>query len=262
MAEDWKSFPFLTATIAGVILAVAHYVTGWVPTAESLRPVAFSRAAWEAGDYHTILTSLFAHAGIIHLVGNLLTLIALGPIFERQLGRPKFLLAYFGAGLVGNLAHITFEPNIPIVGASGCLFGLLGLLVILDPGAWMNLIGVPIPIVLFAGLYTAAAPLLISFSKVVPIAHEAHLGGMFLGALLAFAFNPKRSFRFAPGILVVFLGSQLLLTKLLTFDWSGAAERAEKWIDFLPAVLVLVAGGVYIGWTYSQLRREMPVAQT
>jgi membrane associated rhomboid family serine protease len=242
--------PWLTIGTATIIVAVAHFVTGWFPTEATIRPVAFSRTAMAEGRWWTLLTSLFAHGGLIHLLGNTITLLALGPVFERELGRARFLLTYLGAGIAGNLAHVAFHADLPVVGASGAIFGLLGLLLILDPRAEITVLIVDLPIVVFAGLYAAAAPILIRLQPLVPIAHEAHLGGMAFGALLAFLFRPRRALWFVPGILVVFWGIQLLLVRLLTFDYGRVPERPESLWVFIPPILVWAAGSAYIAWAY------------
>jgi membrane associated rhomboid family serine protease len=244
--------PYATYVLAASFLLVAQFVTGWFPTEASIRPVAWSRAALDEGRYGTLLTSLFAHGGPLHLLGNLLTLLGLGPVFERQLGRLRFLLVYFGAGIAGNLAHVAFRPDLPVVGASGCLFGLLGVLLVLDPAAEIGLLGLPMSILLFGGLYTAAVPFLVKLGNVLPIAHEAHLGGMAFGALAAFVFDVRRAARFAPGILVVFVGIQLVLTKALTFDYAAAGHQPLRWLEFVPGLVLWIAGGLYVGSVYDR----------
>lgn len=247
---DRKEFPWLTATLALSYVAVAHFVTGWFPTEASIEPVAFSRKALAAGRTYTIVASLFAHGGLVHLLGNLLTLLGLGRVFERELGRVRFAIVYLGAGIVGNLAHVALHPDVPIVGASGCLFGLLGVLLVLDPVAEVNLVGLPMPVVVFGGLYTAAAPFLIRFENVVPIAHEAHLGGMAFGSLFAFTLQPKRALLFAPGILATFWAIQLILVEALRLRWDLVPDRPSLLLVFVVPVVLWILAGSYIGWVY------------
>jgi len=242
--------PYVTWTLGLSFLVVAQFVTGWFPTPESIEPVAWSREALDAGQWERIVTSLFAHGGPLHLFGNLLTLLALGPLFEKSLGRVRYLIVYFGAGVAGNLAHVAFHPEIPVVGASGCLFGLLGVLLILDPLAKLAIFGIPMPVVVFGGAYTAAVPFLVRLGNVLPIAHEAHLGGMAFGALAAFVIDLTRALRFAPGIFVVFWGIQLVLTKAITFDYAGAQERPVAWLGFVPGILLWIVGAAYLAMVY------------
>jgi rhomboid protease GluP len=83
------------------------------------------------GEWWRLVTALFLHAGLAHLVFNVLALYSLAPFVERSLGSLRFLLVYFGSG-VGGLAIVTwatyaFELNDRIVvGASGAIMGLVG----------------------------------------------------------------------------------------------------------------------------------------
>ena len=80
-----------------------------------------------AGEYWRLLTPVFLHAGIVHLLINCYSLYAIGTSVERIFGRPRFLAVYFVAGLLGNILSFMFSPNYG-VGASGAIFGLLGAL--------------------------------------------------------------------------------------------------------------------------------------
>lgn len=83
------------------------------------------------GEWYRLVGFLFLHFGVAHVVFNGLALLALGPFVERALGRRRFLLVYFSAGLMGGLLAVAqlvvlhHEPQ-PMVGASGCIMGLVG----------------------------------------------------------------------------------------------------------------------------------------
>ena len=95
------------------------------------------------GEYHRVLTSMFMHFGISHLVNNMLILFILGAYLERAFGRIRYLLFYLSCGVGANLVSIGYdlfleaEKGIPLnvvsAGASGAIFGLAGglLLVVL-----------------------------------------------------------------------------------------------------------------------------------
>lgn len=78
-----------------------------------------------AGEYWRLVTPIFLHGGIVHLLVNCYSLYALGSTAERLLGRKKYLWAYFVAGVIGNIFSFAFSQNAG-VGASGAIFGLLG----------------------------------------------------------------------------------------------------------------------------------------
>lgn len=84
-----------------------------------------------AGEWYRLVGFLFLHYGVAHVVFNSLALLALGPFVERALGKRRFLLVYFSAGLMGGLLAVAqlvvlHHESQPLVGASGCIMGLVG----------------------------------------------------------------------------------------------------------------------------------------
>lgn len=84
-----------------------------------------------------LVTAMFLHGGWLHLLGNMLYLWVFGDNVEDRLGHIKFLVFYLAVGVVGNLAHILADPasNIPTIGASGAVAGVLGAYFIWYPRA-------------------------------------------------------------------------------------------------------------------------------
>lgn len=81
----------------------------------------------KAGDYYRLFTSIFLHAGIIHLVCNMYSMYVLGPQVESFYGKLKYLTIFIASGISGSLLSTAFSSNnIVGVGASGAIFGLLG----------------------------------------------------------------------------------------------------------------------------------------
>lgn len=80
------------------------------------------------GSFLTILTSLFVHAGLMHLIGNMLYLYLSGPFVEDVFGRPLFALLYFGGGVAATLTYGANNADsvIPLVGASGAIAAVMG----------------------------------------------------------------------------------------------------------------------------------------
>lgn len=129
----------------------------------------------------TLVTSIFLHANLLHLVFNMFALFTFGLYLERLIGRSAFLTLFLLAGVVGNLgyAFTALDPFTPAVGASGAIYGVIGTLAVLRPKMLVFVGGLPMPLVL-AALFWALLDLAGLF---VPtgIAHGAHLAGLAVG---------------------------------------------------------------------------------
>ncbi len=91
---------------------------------------------------HTIFTSMFLHAGWLHLAGNMLFLWIFGDNMEDSFGHIPFLIFYFACGVAAGFAHILSDLNstVPMVGASGAIAGVMGGYLLLFPKARVDLI--------------------------------------------------------------------------------------------------------------------------
>ncbi len=84
------------------------------------------------GDWWRLITAAFLHASIIHIAFNMLALWWIGAPVEQYLGRARFIGLYLVAGLAGSAGALVTSPTIPVVGASGAIFGILGAMLILE----------------------------------------------------------------------------------------------------------------------------------
>lgn len=89
----------------------------------------------EQGEYWRLLTSVFLHSGFTHLGSNLLVQVLMGNAVERNLGHIKYLILYLASGICGNVVSVLYDHamgvNIYSVGASGAVFGVMGVLMLL-----------------------------------------------------------------------------------------------------------------------------------
>ncbi len=110
-----------------IFLFLAMYLLGGGSTS-TLTLINFganSRVLVKMGQVWRLLTSIFLHAGIIHLLCNMYALYVLGRQLENFLGKTKYLIVFLGSGIIGSLLSVVVHDSIS-VGASGAIFGLLG----------------------------------------------------------------------------------------------------------------------------------------
>lgn len=151
-----------------------------------LTPILLSREPW------TIVTAMFIHSGLWHLLTNMLTFYFFGTFLSRLVGDKKFLMVYFIGGIVGNLFYIILtylgiilslrflgDPRTLVIGASGAVFALGGALAVMRPNVKVYIIPIPVPISLW--LAVVGGFFIISFFPFV--AWQAHLGGLVFGLI-------------------------------------------------------------------------------
>jgi membrane associated rhomboid family serine protease len=150
----------------------------------------------------TILTSMFLHGGLMHLVGNMLFLWIFGDNVEEVLGTFRYVVAYLGFGVAGTLAQVAAAPDslIPTLGASGAIAGVMGAYIIWFPhnrvrvlffnfltempaylviGAWI--------LIQIAGGYGSIGHL----GEVGGVAYLAHIGGASAGLAVGLLFRER-----------------------------------------------------------------------
>jgi membrane associated rhomboid family serine protease/Flp pilus assembly protein TadD len=138
----------------------------------------------QAGEYWRLVTSVFLHAGLLHLAVNMWALLQLGTLCEVLFGRARFLILYVCSGVMGSYASYLLSPGLG-VGASGAIFGLLG-----ASYAYSLKYGRHLPSGMGERLRRSLLPVILlnlAITLVVPIIDKfAHIGGLAIGMLLAF----------------------------------------------------------------------------
>lgn len=134
------------------------------------------------GDYYRLLTSMFLHIGIMHLLCNMYSLYIIGKEVENVFGKWKYLVIYILSGIAGSILSLAFNHNTICAGASGAIFGLLGALLYFGyyyrPYLGATLTRSIIPVI--------AINLIIGFLD-SGIDNSAHIGGLVGGLLVAMA---------------------------------------------------------------------------
>ena len=150
------------------------------------------------GRLWTLLTSVFSHSMLFHLLINMYVFFGFGAMLENHLGQSRFLHFYLMAGAVGSLAHsfvsafLLDSPGLPALGASGAVSGVILLFSFIFPHEKLLLFGlIPIPAMggalLFVGLDFWGLIAQTRGSS-LPIGHGAHLGGALFGFLYYFLY--------------------------------------------------------------------------
>jgi len=157
-----------------------------------------------AGDFLTLFSSMFMHAGWLHLGGNMLYLWIFGDNVEDRFGHLKFIIFYLLCGLAATFAQLAFSlgSHVPNLGASGAIAGVLGGYVLLFPQGSVRVlqgqrviqmpalivIGIWIVLQFFSGIGSIA-----NSAQTGGVAYMAHIGGFLAGFVLTFLFRGSRA---------------------------------------------------------------------
>ncbi len=181
--------------LAFLVINTAVFVL-WLVLGESPVMVENFLVSWDglmAGRYWTLLTSEFSHLLFLHFFLNMYVLASFGPIVEYTIGSTRFLMFYVLAAIVASVSHAAVsalllnKPELPALGASGAISGVILLFSFLYPRARLLLFGfIPMPALVgafaFVGLDVAGLIWQVEGGG-LPIGHGAHLGGAITGIL-------------------------------------------------------------------------------
>ena len=163
------------------------------------------------GVISSVFSSMFLHAGLVHIGGNMLFLYIFGDNIEYRFGRGKYLGLYLFWGIVADFVHILSDPSsvAPALGASGAISGVLGAYLVIFPNA-------KVVTLMFFGFFTRIIrisvkwylPFWFLFQNVLPafvgssgsgVAFFAHIGGFLVGVLTGFLYKKTHSSEFTYG---------------------------------------------------------------
>jgi membrane associated rhomboid family serine protease len=159
--------------------------------------------------WSTLFTSMFLHGGWMHLGGNMLYLWIFGDNLEKVMGAFRFMLFYLACGLAASFAHIFFGggSNIPAVGASGAISGVLGGYLLLFPGNRVRVLTrggiMSVPAIVVLGFWIVIQLIngmgsVANTSETGGVAYMAHIGGFVAGLVLVkIMAAPRRGATFA-----------------------------------------------------------------
>lgn len=140
----------------------------------------------------TLVTHLFLHGSLAHLVVNMLFLWIFGAAVEERFGPGAFLGIYLLTGVLGTLTYVAANPGsaAPVIGASGAIAGIMGAFLLIGPRRRLLTFVAPLPLVVLAlPAWALLGPYLLSQVTTpddAAVAWQAHVGGMIVGVILAF----------------------------------------------------------------------------
>jgi rhomboid family protein len=191
-----RTVPVVTyALIALNVLFFFVELSGGEPFIERWAVVPRRLLANPGGDFLTIFTSMFMHAGWLHLGGNMLYLWIFGDNVEDSFGHVKFLIFYLICGIAATLAQLAFSTgsDVPNLGASGAIAGVLGGYILLFPrGQVKVLMGrgvIPMPALIVIGIWivlqlVSGIGSISASAQTGGVAYMAHIGGFAAGIIL------------------------------------------------------------------------------
>jgi len=219
---------------------------------DSLMAQAFSMLSFSGATVlmpWTWLTTMFLHANASHLFFNMLALYFFGRVAEREFGARRFAAIYFLSGLAGDLAYGLTSVE-PAVGASGCIFGVMGAAMFIKPREWIKVHIIPLPLGMIAILYLltqvalSAAPVQTS-----GIAYAAHIGGLLAGSLLALYYEPKSSIKGLGMMLVLLVILAVLWPFVGIAVWIG--DLVLSAVDFVIGIILYGIAKLALGWIWT-----------
>jgi membrane associated rhomboid family serine protease len=151
-------------------------------------------------DFPTIFTSMFMHAGWVHLLGNMLYLWIFGDNVEDSFGHAKFLIFYLLCGVAATFAQVFVSAgsSVPNLGASGAIAGVLGAYIVMFPkGQVRVMMGrgiIPMPALVVIGFWivlqlVSGIGSISDSAQTGGVAYMAHIGGFIAGLVLTFLFR-------------------------------------------------------------------------
>ncbi|MBC8050711.1 MAG: rhomboid family intramembrane serine protease [Chitinophagales bacterium] len=198
-----RSFPFVTYLFIAINAAVFFMQTqGGEAFTRQWAYIPREFLSNPGDEAVTLISSMFMHGGIAHILGNMVYLWTFGDNIEDRLGHFGYVLFYIGTGLAAILAQTAFNPgsNIPNVGASGAIAGVLGAYILLFPQGKVRLLTqagiVYLPAIAAIGFwfllqFTGILGSLSQKADTGGVAYMAHIGGFVAGFAVALLFGRR-----------------------------------------------------------------------
>lgn len=166
-----------------------------------------------SGQWWRLITNIFLHIGILHLLMNMYALLYIGILLEPYLGKTKFAAAYLFTGILASLTSIYWHPNTASAGASGAIFGMYGVFLAM---LTTNIIDKKTRTALFASIGVFVVFNLMNGVK-AGIDNAAHLGGLISGLIIGYAYYPSLKAPDSLNLKYLTVGLLLIVTLTTSF---------------------------------------------
>lgn len=180
--QGFKLTPISILIALNFLLLIATAISSELIFSLGLQPASFLQRPW------TIVTSLFIHSGLWHVITNMLALYFFGRSLSGLIRESKLLIVYFCGGIAGSVLFLLLAPPYSIaIGASGAVFALGGALTVMRPKLRVFIFPIPVPLPLWIAVIGGF--LILSFFP--GIAWQAHLGGLVVGLIAGYFFRKR-----------------------------------------------------------------------
>lgn len=185
-------------TVVWALIAVnlLLFIATTIERATATEPsLIYNLGLWQYGFWErpwTLVTSMFVHANVWHILANMVTLYFFGSYLARLLGLTRLLIVYFAGGILGGIIYLLLPPSPTIiaVGASGAVFALGGVLAVMRPRLRVVVFPIPAPL----PLWVAVIGIFAIFSFLPSVAWQAHLGGLVFGLAAGYFFRRRERY--------------------------------------------------------------------
>lgn len=208
------SFLGMRVTSVLILLCFLASICAWTANPVTVQnDLVFSLSNVLAGRVWTVVTAIFVHANLLHLVGNMIFLYVFGNTLEGVADSKRMLLAFFLGGIVSFVVSLPFfPPDATFVGASAAIFTLTAVVMLMKPLRFSFLLLMPVGLVaVLYFLYNAAA---VYYHLQSDVAYVSHIIGFSLGLPLGIAWSPqwKRNLLISIGLLAAYFVVLYLMT--------------------------------------------------
>ncbi len=193
-------------TVILVVLCLTATIFAWTSNTEQIfNDYGYSTESLLSGKFYVLITSIFLHSNLDHLLSNILVLLIFGLALEEEIGKKRFLILFIAGAFLGDLLSSFIYSSTQIsVGASAGIFSIIAAAILIKPIKMEVFVPIPLGIIGIGYLVYAIIGLIANYPP--NVAHIAHIGGAFVGLFYGFRVKGSRSsLRILIALFILFL---------------------------------------------------------